>query len=310
MSRTFHADVRDREREQLVTLGLDGTPRRPGMKAIARRARLAVVRAYRTGAPIDQAISRALDPARDLLTNGMVASHLQGRLRSHLTYKAAARDRRVLSDPFRAAIDFLERRMDLNPSQIVDLADEYSNDVDTAVRALGGDLNQKVNAALAEAAGSGLHVNAGVARLREAFDAAGMGDQSDAALQTLYRTQVQTAYSAGQWNANQDPAIQEILWGYTYTTVGDDRVRPTHAAMDGTRAPKDSPLWESWFPPCGYNCRCTAIEIFVDDQDAKPDIPTGLVSIDGVLVRPGPDKGWDFNPGELYRDALGLLGAN
>lgn len=304
LSRIEHAERRDREREALVAIGMSA------VAPIARRTRVAALRAYRSGNSIAHAIDAELQHARPQIVKGMVAAHLQGRLRAAMTFKVAARDRLALSDPFRASLDFLERRLDLTPDQIVNLADRYSGDADTIVRALAGDVNETIGRAVTDIVQSGIHTGGGIARLREAFDTAGMGPRADWQLSTLYRTQVQTAYSAGQWNANQDPAIQEILWGYTYTTVGDDRVRPTHAAMDGTRAAKDDPLWETWFPPCGFNCRCTAIEIFNDDPQATQDVPTGLVHIDGVLVQPGPDKGWDFNPGELYRDALGLLGVN
>ncbi len=304
MSRIQHAERRDAEREELVRIGLRG------VAPIAGRVRVAALRAYRTGAPIDTAIAQALDPVRVQLVQAAVASHLQGRLRAHMAYKTAARDRLALSDPFRASIDFLERRLELDPSQIVDLADTYSSDVDTVVRTLGADVNAKIGEAMTGIVRDGLHTSAGMSRLREAFDAAGMGPQADWQLQTLYRTQVQTAYSAGQWNANQDPVIQEILWGYEYSTVGDDRVRPTHAAMDGTRAAKNDPVWDTWFPPCGYNCRCTALEIYQGDDNASHDVPTGMVTVDGVLVQPGPDKGWEFNPGKLYSDVLGTLGVN
>lgn len=304
MSRLQHAERRDAEREALVRVGMRA------VGPISGKVRVAALRAYRSGMPVDRAIAEALAPLKTQLASASVASHLQGRLRSHLTYKAAARDRLALADPFRASIDFLERRLDLDPSQVVDLAETYSADVDTIVRTLGADVDEKVGRAMADIAREGLHTSGGVARLREAFDAAGIGPQADWQLENLYRTQVQTAYSAGQWNANQDPIIREILWGYEYTTVGDDRVRPSHAAMDGTRAAKDDPLWQTWFPPCGYNCRCTALEIYKGDPGATQDVPTGLVSIDGVMVQPGPDKGWDFNPGELYRDALGMLGVN
>lgn len=304
MSRLQHAERRDAEREALVRVGMRA------VGPISGKVRVAALRAYRSGAPIDRAIAEALAPLKTQLASASVASHLQGRLRSHLTYKAAARDRLALADPFRASIDFLERRLDLDPSQVVDLAETYSADVDTIVRTLGADVDEKVGRAMADIAREGLHTSGGVARLREAFDAAGIGPQADWQLENLYRTQVQTAYSAGQWNANQDPIIREILWGYEYTTVGDDRVRPSHAAMDGMRAGKDDPIWQTHFPPCGYNCRCTAIEIYKGDPGASHDVPTGLVSIDGVLVQPGPDKGWEFNPGALYRDALGMLGVN
>ncbi len=42
-----------------------------------------------------------------------------------------------------------------------------------------------------------------------------------------------------------------------YRTVGDDRVRPEHAAMHGITLPPSDPFWASYYPPNGWNCRCT-----------------------------------------------------
>ena len=304
MSRIAHADLRDRERERLASLGL------AGVRPIATRVRVEAIRAYQSGAPIGHAVFQALEALKPQLVSGMIAGHLQGRLRAKLTSRAAARDRRVLADPFRAAIDFLEARLELTSDQAQQIGRRYAESADTVVRTLGTNLDLKINETLANVVREGLHVQGGVAALRRAFDSVGMGPQEDWQLRTLYRTQVQTAYSAGQWNANQSPEIQDILWGYVYTTVGDDRVRPSHAAMDGTRAAKDDPIWQTWFPPCGYACRCTASEVYKDQPEAVSDIPSGLVSVDGVLVQPGPDEGWAWNPGMLYADTLGLVGLN
>ena len=41
-----------------------------------------------------------------------------------------------------------------------------------------------------------------------------------------------------------------------YSTVGDGRVRPEHAALDQVIKPVDDEFWDTWFPPNGFNCRC------------------------------------------------------
>lgn len=57
-----------------------------------------------------------------------------------------------------------------------------------------------------------------------------------------------------------------------------------------------------------HNCRCSIIEVFHGDEQAARDVPPSSVTIDGVAVQPGPDEGWEFNPGEVYRDVLGAVG--
>lgn len=44
-----------------------------------------------------------------------------------------------------------------------------------------------------------------------------------------------------------------------YSTVGDSRVRPSHAILDKHTAPKSDGFWKSNYPPNGWSCRCTVV---------------------------------------------------
>jgi SPP1 gp7 family putative phage head morphogenesis protein len=46
-----------------------------------------------------------------------------------------------------------------------------------------------------------------------------------------------------------------------YVTAGDDRVREEHEELEGTIEPVDSPFWEEFYPPNGWNCRCSVSEL-------------------------------------------------
>ena len=46
-----------------------------------------------------------------------------------------------------------------------------------------------------------------------------------------------------------------------YRTAGDARVRPEHAEMAGITLPPSSPFWREFFPPNGWNCRCSAVQV-------------------------------------------------
>ena len=114
---------------------------------------------------------------------------------------------------------------------------------------------------------------------------------AEARLKTVVRTATHTAMGAAHYVADQDPAVQSILWGYKYVTAGDERVRPEHAAMDGVTAPKDDPIWDVWWPPNGWNCRCILISLF---QEQKPVEP---ILIDGGQAM--PDAGFVGNPAQI-----------
>lgn len=136
----------------------------------------------------------------------------------------------------------------------------------------------------------GTHVGPGVKALQAKFATLGLTGPANR-LEAIFRTQNQLAYGAGQWATYSDPDIQEILWGFEYVTVGDDRVRPSHAALDGTRYPKDHGFWQTHFPPNGWNCRCQVIPIFDEGRERDPKtLPDGS--------DPQPDRGFEFNPGE------------
>lgn len=157
-------------------------------------------------------------------------------------------------------------------------------------------INVKMRDTIAGLVEEGAHVKEGVETLKARIETLGVDKKNDFRLETIFRTQTQFAYSAGKYAADQDPAIQDILWGYEYVTVGDDRVRESHERLDGVRLPKDDPFWKIWWPPNGWNCRCQVIQIFNDDPEAKKKSPPK-----GDL---GADKDWKFNPGILINKSI------
>lgn len=46
-----------------------------------------------------------------------------------------------------------------------------------------------------------------------------------------------------------------------YRTAGDKRVRPEHAALNRVTLPISDSFWETFFPPNGWNCRCTVVQV-------------------------------------------------
>lgn len=46
-----------------------------------------------------------------------------------------------------------------------------------------------------------------------------------------------------------------------YRTVGDERVRRSHRLMHNVTLPITSRFWDSYFPPNGWNCRCTVARV-------------------------------------------------
>ena len=67
-----------------------------------------------------------------------------------------------------------------------------------------------------------------------------------------------SASMAAKWEQYQEDGDRYYL---QYRTAGDDRVRPEHAALEGVTLPMDDPFWEEYYPPNGWNCRCTVVQV-------------------------------------------------
>ena len=78
-------------------------------------------------------------------------------------------------------------------------------------------------------------------------------------LETIYRTNMQAAYSAQRYVEMRDNADNRPYW--QYSAVNDDRTRPSHSAMHGLVYRYDDPFWATFYPPNGFNCRCSVIAL-------------------------------------------------
>jgi len=246
------------------------------------------VRAFKaTGGFSTARVIEELRALRPLLRETMVAAHLQGTTQE----LAAAPLKLDLGDTFRSIIRALGNRSEMDPAEIRAIYDMRAvNELDRAERRI----EQRLQAVLQETTRGGAHVREGVKALRSAFDDLGLTPTNSFQLEAIFRTQTQLAYGAGRWQADQHEAIQEILWGYQYATVGDDRVRPTHAELDGMTAPKDHPVWRTHWPPNGWACRCVTLTLF-DEQPIW--VPNGNVLAEAVTAGFGNNAGILFATG-------------
>ena len=73
-------------------------------------------------------------------------------------------------------------------------------------------------------------------------------------LETIYRTNLQSAFMAGRRAEMLQSLDTHPYW--RYVAILDNRTRPTHAAMNGKVLSAVDGAWDTVFPPCGHNCRC------------------------------------------------------
>lgn len=229
-------------------------------------------------------------------TKAMVASHLKGMQRSHIAAGESKKKQLLLADKhlspqYSKTIDVLAKQMDVDVDA---LQRQYATSALRVLNKASDDIELALRGTLNELIETGASAREAIKVLGETFDNVGISPSNPFQLETIFRTQSQIAYSAGRWQADQDPDIQEILWGYKYVTVGDMRVREEHAALDGITLPKYDIFWRTFWTPNGYNCRCQIISIFDERKVVRP--PTH--DEDGDPIQ--PDKGFAFHPGLVY----------
>lgn len=136
-------------------------------------------------------------------------------------------------------------------------------------------------------------------------------------LRTIYDTNLRTSYAAGHWAKIQEGKSSAPY--LMYDAVDDNRTRPEHAAWDGKVLPADDPWWKTHYPPNGWNCRCTVVQLSRDQvrrlglevADEAPPSPErewiNPRSGEVEQVPVGVDPGWAYTPGstrtELVRES-------
>ena len=75
--------------------------------------------------------------------------------------------------------------------------------------------------------------------------------------ENIFRTNIQTAYNVGHYKQMTEPGVKALRPYWQYDAVNDSKTRPSHLAMDGRVFMADDPIWDTWFPPNGFKCRCT-----------------------------------------------------
>ncbi|MBK1613331.1 hypothetical protein CKO44_07590 [Rubrivivax gelatinosus] len=213
--------------------------------------------------------------------------------------------------PFQEAIDYLKGKLPEASLAWDSLAGPVHAKVFTVAGATTADLARDLQGALAEALESGSTITA----FRKAFDQTvqkhGWSYRGSRGWRTdlIFNVNMRSAHMAGRWaqiqaNKKRRPFLQ-------YRTAGDARVRPMHRRWNGLIFPVDDAFWETHYPPCGWNCRCT-VRAFgqadLEDRGLKPSPPfeskvRNVVSADGEVVDQVPvgiDPGWDHNVGRSW----------
>lgn len=175
--------------------------------------------------------------------------------------------------PFEQAISFLKGTVPLHKGEWEALEKPLRFRAFTVARLAELDHIEKVRQTLVTALEKGDGFQEKWATLRETLKTRGE-DIAPGYFETVYRTNVQTAYNAGRLMQYQDnpPRAWELL------VIEDDRTSDTCKGIasligNGRALPANHPFWKKYgFPPYHFNCRTTFRAVY-DTDTAVQDIP-------------------------------------
>ncbi len=108
------------------------------------------------------------------------------------------------------------------------------------------------------------------------------------------------AYAQEQYRNLQE--MKDVFPYWQYKTMGDEKVRSSHAALDGLILPADDPFWRDHYPPWEWNCRCQVVGVTQEEYDSVREA--------GTFDATDPDEkagGWKLPPAALDRLHQGQL---
>lgn len=95
-----------------------------------------------------------------------------------------------------------------------------------------------------------------------------------------------------QWWNNEDRGRYLLQ----YRTVGDKRVREAHRALHNVTLPITSGFWDEYFPPNGWNCRCTVVRVRRDKYKESDEYRAMLAGSQATAGK--HQEMMRFNPGK------------
>lgn len=117
------------------------------------------------------------------------------------------------------------------------------------------------------------------------------------------KTELNHAFASAQngdkWQQYEDE--KDVLPYLKYRTAGDGRVRDEHKNLNGVIKLVDDKFWDVYYPPNGWNCRCSVQQL----EDGKPtnDSEIKLPPVVSEMRGNSGKKGVIFNNKHPYFEA-------
>jgi len=152
------------------------------------------------------------------------------------------------------AIAWFRSRVPLTKEEWLTLQEQARRKAFTVAGVAGLDLLAEVWESLSQALEQGTPYREWISSVRDRLEAA-WGRPDGQRLETIFRTNVQMAYSSGRWAQMEDPQVTQTRPYRMYDAILDSRTTRICQERNGTVLPADDPWWRSNWPPLHFNCR-------------------------------------------------------
>lgn len=117
-------------------------------------------------------------------------------------------------------------------------------------------------------------------------------------LQAEYYYATGAAQMSEKWTTFKEDETRYYL---QYRTASDDKVRDSHANLHGTTLPKSDPFWNNFYPPNGWRCRCSVVEVLASRYD-KTNSEKAIEAGEKATIQIGKNG---KNKLEIFRNNVG-----
>lgn len=187
--------------------------------------------------------------------------------------------------PYHEAVEYLKKRDVIKKADYNKLSDKMKFRAFTASRINDGKLLESLNAEMIANVNDGKGLKDFLSMTKtEILDKVGMGPNQGWYWETVYRTNVQTAYNAGRMMGFEEDKPLALH----FVGIEDARQTDICHSMSNVIRPYDDPIWKKYIPPLHFGCRSTVRAIY--DRDELPEEWTDLEGIER------PAKGFGANP--------------
>lgn len=174
------------------------------------------------------------------------------------------------------AVDFLNKKVSRASWNWYDSLEGSYEGAFTVAKTASADVVETIRLALLDAQKKGLPFEVFQKNIEPTLQSLGWWGKDDFLdanlgspwrLETIYRTNLQSAFNAGRMERQQKTEKFRPL--LEYVAVLDSKTRPSHSALDGKVVQASDSFWNSFYPPNGFNCRCRVRSLSI--SEAKRD---------------------------------------